>query len=540
MQGMQPQPEVVDPKAMPRMATPEAATSWVETNLGRKATQEDLDALKYQGVMGNTSQRLAAELAVVDLYTKVLGRPVDDEAREEYTNMYMKNPARVVAALYRSEEANQKADQRFFNDAKKIAEEKGITLPDDFAQIAKQNNPWRNLAVGYKDSNRTKYLEDSLPVKQTGMAAAVRTPETKPGGYYKLPLYVQQAGAATFLNEEDSANAAEQYSPEAVVNQYAKSPADFYKDAAANAYADIWLLKTTHPTEIEDQLPAQVKEMADLEAKYRGITDKATALGVTPEDISAYTGEKMKEVGSEYEKWYNDEHSDGFMNFLMMAGVLVLGAAAFAKFAAAGAGTSAGAGAGAGTGAGAGYSWAGTGANLMAPGVYSTGTGVGLPMFSNMTAAQAAAAMKAGTSGTSISANAANELAKQNIFGKAPITPNMSNANVAFQTKPFDPFMREEILGKGAVQGASKTGLMDYLGVPKEYQSLVKNVKEGTDLVGQLTGKSDKTPSGGLQQQRVRRDVSTLIPNSVTMIDPTKWAEMTTSQYGGLNMMRGA
>jgi hypothetical protein len=81
---------------------------------------------------------------------------------------------------------------------------------------------------------------------------------------------------------------------------------------------------------------------------------------------------------------------------------------------------------------------------------------------------------------------------------------------------------------------------MDYLGVPKEYQSLVKNVKEGTDLVGQLTGKSDKTPSGGLQQQRVRRDVSTLIPNSVTMIDPTKWAEMTTSQYGGLNMMRGA
>ena len=117
----------------------------------------------------------------------------------------------------------------------------------------------------------------------------------------------------------------------------------------------------------------------------------------------------------------------------------------------------------------------------------------------------------------------------------------MSNANVAFQTKPFDPFMREEILGKGAVEGASKTGLLDYLGVPKDIQSLVKNVKEGSDLVSQLTGNGDKqAPTGALQQQRVRRDVSTLIPNSVKMIDPAKWAEMTTSQYGGLNMMRGA
>jgi hypothetical protein len=282
--------------------------------------------------------------------------------------------------------------------------------------------------------------------------------------------------------------------------------------------------------------------MKKLEDKYRGITEQATTLGVTPEDISSHTGEVMKTVGSNYEKWYNDTHPDGFGNFLLMAGALMLGSVAFAKFAAAGAGTSAGAGAGAGTGAGAGagagYSWAGTGANLMAPGVYSTGAGVGLPMFQGMTAAQAAAAMQAGTGGTSISANAANELAKQNIFGKAPITPNMSNANVAFQTKPFDPFIREEILGKGAVEGASKTGLLDYLGVPKDIQSLVKNVKEGTDLVSQLTG--TPPPTGGLQRQRVKRDVGTLIPNSVTMIDPTKWAEMTTlSHPGGLNMTRG-
>jgi hypothetical protein len=538
MQGMQPQPEVVNPRTMPRMATPEVATSWVETNLGRKATQEDIDALKYQGVMGNTgqNQRLSAELAVVDLYKNVLGRPVDDKAREEYTNMYMKNPTRVISAINRSAEATQAADQRFFSDAKRIAEEKGITLPENFVELAKLNNPFRDVRSGYADLNRTKF-EEIVPGQQN--YGAQQRADVKSGTWVELPLYVTGSGKPTFGTEEESAAAAKKYGPDAVVDLYAKDPSKFYKDAAANAYADIWLLKTTHPEEIADQLPAQVEEMANLEGKYKKITGQATAAGVTPEEISAHTGEVMKTVGSNYEAWYNDEHSDGFMNFLLLAGAVMLGAYGFAQLAGAGAGAgTAGASTAASTAGTAGYSWAGTGANLMAPGVYATGTGVGLPMFSGMTAAQAAAAMQAGTGGTSISANAANELAKQNIFGKAPITPNMSNANVAFQTKPFDPFIREEILGKGAVEGASKTGLLDYLGVPKDIQSLVKNVKEGTDLVSQLTG--TPPPSGGLQQQRVRRDVSTLIPNSVTMIDPTKWAEMTTSQYGGLNMMRGA
>ena len=539
MQGMQPQPEVVNPRTMPRMATPEATTAWVETNLGRKATQEDIDALKYQGVMGNTApdQRLSAELAVVDLYKNVLNRPVDDKAREEYTQMYMKDPSRVISAINRSAEATQAADQRFLSDAQKIAEEKGITLPENFLELAKQNNTFRDLRSGYEDLNQTKYEEIVPGQHNYGMQ---RRADVKSGTWVGLPLYVTGSGKATFDTKEEAAAAAKRYGPEAVVNEYAKDPTKFYKDAAANAYADIWLLKTTHPTEIEDQLPAQVEEMKKLEDKYRGITEQATALGVTPEDISAHTGEVMKTVGGEYEKWYEDTHSDGFMNFLLLAGAVMLGAYGFAQLAGAGAAGTAGASSAAGTAAStAGYSWAGTGANLMAPGVYSTGAGVGLPMFSGMTAAEAAAAMQAGTGGTSISANAANELAKQNIFGKAPVTPNMSNANVAFQTKPFDPFMREELLGKGAVQGASKTGLMDYLGVPKEYQSLIQNVKEGTDLVGQLTG-GTPPPTGGLQRQRVKRDVSTLIPNSVTMVDPNKWAEMTTlSRPGGLNMTRG-
>ena len=538
MQGMQPQPEVVNPKAMPRMATPEAATSWVETNLGRKATQEDIDALKYQGVMGNTgqNQRLSAELAVVDLYKNVLNRPVDDKAREEYTQMYMKDPSRVISAINRSAEATQAADQRFLSDAQKIAEEKGITLPENFVELSKLNNPFRDVRSGYADLNRTKF-EEIVPGQQNyGMQ---RRADVKSGTWVGLPLYVTGSGKATFDTEEEAAAAVKKYGPDAVVDLYAKDPASFYKNAAANAYADIWLLKTTHPTEIEDQLPAQVEEMKKLEDKYRGITEQATALGVTPEDISAHTGEVMKTVGSEYEKWYEDTHSDGFMNFLLLAGGLMLGAYGFAQLAGAGAAGTAGASTAASTAAAVPYSWAGSGATLMAPGVYATGAGVGLPMFSGMTAAQAAAAMQAGTGGTSISANAANELAKQNIFGKAPITPNMSNANVAFQTKPFDPFMREELLGKGAVQGASKTGLMDYLGVPKEYQSLIQNVKEGSDLVGQLTG-GTPPPTGGLQRQRVKRDVSTLIPNSVTMVDPNKWAEMTTlSRPGGLNMTRG-
>jgi hypothetical protein len=489
------------------------------------------------GNQGNNSS-LEAELAVVDLYKNVLDRPIDDKAREEYTKMYMKDPTRVISAINRSAEATQAADQRFFSDAKKIAEEKGITLPENFVELSKLNNPFRGVRSGYADLNRTKF-EEIVPGQQNyGMQ---RRADVKSGTWVGLPLYVTGSGKATFDTEEEAAAAVKKYGPDAVVDLYAKDPASFYKNAAANAYADIWLLKTTHPTEIEDQLPAQVKEMADLEAKYRGITEQATALGVTPEDISAHTGEVMKTVGGEYEKWYEDTHSDGFMNFLLLAGAVMLGGYGLSQLLGTAAGSAAGAAGTAGASSAAAavpYSWAGSGATLMAPGVYATGTGVGLPMFSGMTAAQAAAAMKAGTSGTSISANAANELAKQNIFGKAPITPNMSNANVAFQTKPFDPFMREELLGKGAVQGASKTGLMDYLGVPKEYQSLVKNVKEGTDLVGQLTG--TPPPIGGLQRQRVKRDVSTLIPNSVTMVDPNKWAEMTTlSRPGGLNMTRG-
>ena len=533
------QPEPVDPKAMPTMATPEAATSWIETNLGRKATQEDLDALKYQGGMGNTApnQRLSAELAVVNLYKNVLDRPVDDKAREEYTRMYMKDPSRVISAINRSAEATQAADQRFASDAQRIAEEKGITLPENFLELAKLNNPFRDIRSGYADLNKTKF-EEIVPGQQNyGMQ---KRADVKSGTWVGLPLYVTGSGKATFDTDEEADAAAKKYGPEAIVNEYAKDPASFYKDAAANAYADIWLLKTTHPTEIADQLPAQVEEMKKLEDKYRGVTEQATALGVTPEDISAHTGEVMKKVGSEYEKWYEDTHPDGFMNFLLLAGGLMLGAYGFAQLAGAGAAGTAGASTAASTAAAVPYSWAGSGATLMAPGVYATGAGVGLPMFSGMTAAQAAAAMQAGTTGgTSISANAANELAKQNIFGKAPVTPNMSNANVAFQTKPYDPFIREEILGKGAVEGASKTGLLDYLGVPKDIQSLVKNVKEGTDLVGQLTG-GTPPPTGGLQRQRVKRDVGTLIPNSVTMIDPIKWAEMTTlSRPGGLNMTRG-
>ena len=532
MQGMQPQPEVVNPKAMPRMATPEAATSWVETNLGRKATQEDIDALKYQGVMGNTgqNQRLAAELAVVDLYKNVLDRPIDDNAREEYTKMYMKDPTRVISAINRSAEATQAADQRFFSDAQKIAEEKGITLPENFVELSKLNNPFRDVRSGYADLNRTKF-EEIVPGQQN--YGVQKRADVKSGTWVGLPLYVTGSGKATFDTEEEAAAAVKKYGPDAVVDLYAKDPASFYKNAAANAYADIWLLKTTHPTEIEDQLPAQVKEMADLEAKYRGITEQATALGVTPEDISAHTGEVMKTVGGEYEKWYEDTHSDGFMNFLMMAGVLVLGAAAFAKFAAAGAGagagTGAGAGAGAGTGAGAGYSWAGTGANLMAPGVYATGTGVGLPMFSGMTAAQAAAAMKAGTAGTTGGGNFITST-----------WDKIKNIPTKFSSGAPDGSSATEFL-PGKVPTGKTQGLMDIIGVPENIQTGLDVAQKGSSLLNQLTGNNGQpAPTGGLQRQRVKRDVSTLIPNSVTMVDPNKWAEMTTlSRPGGLNMTRG-
>ena len=534
MQGMQPQPQPIDPRDLPKSAKAEDISAWVEYNLGRKATEQDIEDLSRVSVMGNwiDNRRFEAERDVVDLYKNILGRSVDDKAREEYTKMYMQNPARVKAALYRSEEANQKTDQRFLSDAQKIAEEKGIALPDDFLEMAKQNNPYRNLAVGYEENNLMKYLEDSLPFKPTGMAGSVRTPETKTGGYYKLPLYVQQAGKATFQTEEEARDAAKQYSPEAVVNQYAKSPTDFYKDAAANAYADIWLLKATHPEEIADQLPAQVEEMQRLEDKYKNITGKATALGVTPEDISAYTGEKMKQVGSEYEKWYNDEHSDGFMNFLLLAGAVMLGAYGFAQLAGAGAGAAgtAGASSAAGTAAStAGYSWAGTGANLMAPGVYATGTGVGLPMFSGMTAAQAAAAMKAGTAGTTGGGNFITST-----------WDKIKNIPTKFSSGAPDGSSATEFL-PGKVPTGKTQGLMDIIGVPENIQTGLDVAQKGSSLLNQLTGNNGQpAPTGGLQRQRVKRDVSTLIPNSVTMVDPNKWAEMTTlSRPGGLNMTRG-
>ena len=532
MQGMQPQPEVVNPKAMPRMATPEAVTSWVETNLGRKATQEDLDALKYQGVMGNTApnQRLTAELAVVDLYKNVLGRPVDDKAREEYTNMYMKNAPRVISAINRSAEATQAADQRFLSDAQKIAEEKGVTLPENFLELAKQNNPYRDLRSGYEDLNQTKY-EEIVPGQHN--YGAQKRADVKSGTWVDLPLYVTGSGKATFDTKEEAAAAAKRYGPEAIVNEYAKDPASFYKDAATNAYADIWLLKTTHPTEIEDQLPAQVEEMKKLEDKYRGITEQATALGVTPEDISAYTGEKMKQVGSEYEKWYEDEHSDGFMNFLLLAGAVMLGGYGLSQLLGTTVGSAAGAAGTAGASSAAAavpYSWAGSGATLMAPGVGATTVGVGLPMFSGMTAAQAAAAMKAGTAGTTGGGNFITST-----WDKIKNIP--TSAPGGGGSVPSGSSAAEWVPGK--IPTTESSGIMDILGVPSNIQTTLDYAQKGSSLLNQLTG-NQPAPAGGLQRQRVKRDVSTLIPNSVTMIDPNKWAEMTTlSRPGGLNMTRG-
>tara|TARA_R110000868_G_scaffold106405_1_gene291832 strand:- start:22 stop:1617 length:1596 start_codon:yes stop_codon:yes gene_type:complete len=530
MQGMQPQPEVVNPKAMPRMATPEAATSWVETNLGRKATQEDIDALKYQGVMGNTgqNQRLSAELAVVDLYKNVLDRPIDDKAREEYTKMYMKDPTRVISAINRSAEATQAADQRFFSDAKRIAEEKGITLPENFVELSKLNNPFRDVRSGYADLNRTKFEEIVPGQHNYGMQ---RRADVKSGTWVGLPLYVTGSGKATFDTEEEAAAAVKKYGPDAVVDLYAKDPASFYKNAAANAYADIWLLKTTHPDEIADQLPAQVKEMSDLEAKYRGITEQATALGVTPEDISAHTGEVMKTVGGEYEKWYEDTHSDGFMNFLLLAGAVMLGGYGLSQLLGTAAGSAAGAAGTAGASSAAAavpYSWAGSGATLMAPGVGATTVGVGLPMFSGLTAAEAAAAMKAGTAGTTGGGNFITST-----------WDKIKNIPTKFSSGAPDGSSATEFL-PGKVPTGKTQGLMDIIGVPENIQTGLDVAQKGSSLLNQLTGNTGQPPTGGLQRQRVKRDVSTLIPNSVTMVDPNKWAEMTTlSRPGGLNMTRG-
>ena len=526
------QPEVVDPKALPTNATPEAATSWIETNLGRKATQEDLDALKYQGGMGNVApnRRLSAELAVVDLYKNVLDRPVDDKARDEYTKMYMKDPSRVISAINRSAEATQAADQRFFSDAKRIAEEKGITLPENFVELSKLNNPFRDVRSGYADLNRTKF-EEIVPGQQN--YGSQKRADVKSGTWVELPLYVTGSGKPTFDTDEESDAAVKKSGPEAVVDLYAKDPSKFYKDAAANAYADIWLLKTTHPEEIADQLPAQVEEMANLEGKYKKITGQATAAGVTPEEISAHTGEVMKTVGSNYEKWYNDEHSDGFMNFLLMAGALMLGAYGFSQLAgAAGAGT-AGASTAASTAATAvPYSWAGSGATLMAPGVGATTVGVGLPMFSGLTAAEAAAAMQAGTTGTAGGGNLLTSTWDK-IKNIPTSMPGGGNS------VPSGSSAAEWVPGK--IPTTESSGIMDILGVPSDIQTTLDYAQKGSSLLNQLTGNNGQpAPAGGLQRQRVKRDVSTLIPNSVTMVDPNKWAEMTTSQYGGLNMMRGA
>jgi len=513
------QPEVVDPKALPKMANAETAAAWVETNLGRKATEKDITDLSRVGIMGNAAagNRLEAERNVVDLYKNVLGRPVDEKAREEYTNMYMKNPDRVISAINRSAEATQIADQRFLSDAQKIAEEKGVTLPENFLELAKQNNPYRDLRSGYEDLNLTQY-EEQFPDTWN----PTKKQKVKSGTWIELPLSVTGSGQASFDTKEEAAAAAKRYGPEAIVNEYAKDPASFYKDAAANAYADIWLLKATHPEEIADQLPAQVEEMANLEGKYKKITGQATAAGVTPEDISAYTGEKMKTVGSNYEQYYKDTHPDGFMNFLMMAGALMLGAYGFSQLAGAASGASTAAATAAPS------TWAGSGATLMAPGVGATTVGVGLPMGTGLTAAQAAAAMKAGTAGTTGGGNLLTST-----------WDKIKNIPTNFPSGAPDGSSVTEFL-PGKVPTGKEPGLMDILGVPSDIQTTLDYAQKGSSLLNQLTGKPDQAPAGGLQRQRVKRDVSTLIPNSVTMVDPNKWAEMTTSQYGGLNMMRGA
>jgi hypothetical protein len=435
----------------------------------------------------------------------MMGPQYDSESNLVDTNYdYAMDPKRIEEVGW-SPEAQEYINSKFEAEARKYAEEKGIELPDDFSALAQLRNPYQDNRAGMEGLNLISPI--SFKQEHYGIEPVSDYNVNSQADRYDLPTYAMwfsKSGTAAFKNEDKAQQMIDLYGPAAAVDAYAQNPGGFMRDAAAGVYVNNWLEQNLDPRVTESG--ANKDKLASLGQRYQDISNRAIEFGADPNDIAKFTAQKVDKVANDYQTYVKDMNDDPWMDFLLAAGGLFLGAYGLSNILSA-------AGATAGSG---GISFAaGTGPTLGTGTYFSGATSLPGYVTGGMGAGTAAGAAGAGSAAaTTIGTGYAGTAIPSNIFTTP--TPGISGA------------------GTPTVPSATKT--------------LAKGIKDTKDVFDTIDSLSDIVSGGQQPQQQQRqgqaplyRNPSELFPVTNTMISPERWAEMTTPRrtfVGGLGAMR--
>ena len=526
---------------------------------------------------GFKSDLLANDLAklpeadLVRVFRNYLGRMPDEEAYRNYLRQFEAEPNKgpdIMGSQIRREqklvdvnydyampekrleevgwspEAQEYINNKFDAEARRYAAEKGIELPEDFSALAQLRNPYQDNRAGMEGLNlMTPTLYDEGPFGRG---------ET-PTGYdiysesdlYDIPVHAMwysRAGTAAFLNPEKAAQMVQQWGPEASVDAYAKDPGSFMKEAASGVYVNNWLEQNIDPG-----VTAEGKnkdKLASLAQRYQDISNRAIGLGADPNDIAKYTSDRTSKVAADYQTYYNHTHDNGFLQFLLAAGGLMIGAYGLSQLAGAGtmgslgptvnfaAGASPAAwnaavfGTPAGTAAGtaaatAGGGFLGGGYGSIGPAGFTASTPV-THGSAYWTGTSGLPAYGAGTGATPSTVTSLPSWSTEGAF-KTPTMPGGGGGGPTVTTGP------------SAIDNAISAG-------KTVYDKVVSPLNKISNLTQTLTGQPTQ-PFQQAQQGRTRGALSAaeLYPQSNIMIPIEKYLELITPRrtfVGGLSAMR--
>jgi hypothetical protein len=550
---------------------------------------------------GFKSDLLANDLAklpeadLVRVYRNYLGRMPDEEAYRNYLRQFEAEPNKgpdIMGSQIRREqklvdvnydyampekrleevgwspEAQEYINNKFDAEARRYAAEKGIELPEDFSALAQLRNPYQDNRAGMEGLNMmTPTLYDEGPFGRG---------ET-PTGYdiysesdlYDIPVHAMwysRAGTAAFLNPEKASQMVQQWGPEASVDAYAKDPGSFMKEAASGVYVNNWLEQNIDPG-----VTAEGKnkdKLASLAQRYQDISNRAIGLGADPNDIAKYTSDRTSKVAADYQTYYNHTHDNGFLQFLLAAGGLMIGAYGLSKLAGA-AGSTAGSVAGTGLKIGAGQGLApgigstiGAGATPIGAGSVglTAGAGTGLAPGIGATLGAGAGTIGAGAIGLQAPAGAITPTfgvpgyvgtnVPTDIFSKPTFPGGAGGSGTTTTTLPSwsteGAFKTPTMPGGGGGGPTATTGpsaIDNAISAGKTaYDKVVSPLNKISNLTQTLTGQPTQ-PFQQAQQGRARGALSAaeLYPQSNIMIPIEKYLELTTPRrtfVGGLSAMR--
>lgn len=301
--------------------------------------------------------KMLPEVNLVRVFDNYLGRLPDEEAYRNYLKPAGKSADDILDQNYEfamepkrleevgwSPEAQERTNNRFEAEARAYAAEKGVELPEDFAVLSQYRNPWQDNAAG---------LEGLNLMTQIGYGGTMRDLDYLNqydvygnADFYKLPTYASwfdQVGRAAFRDEKNAQQAIKDWGPQAAVDAYAADPAKFLKESAAGVYANSWLEQNIDPGATSEG--KNTDKLAGLADRYKQLSNRAIEAGASPDDVAKYTSERVSNVADEWSKYYKDHKGGpGFLEFLLLAGGLMIGAYGLSQLAGAGAGSVAGTG----------------------------------------------------------------------------------------------------------------------------------------------------------------------------------------------------